>query len=150
MSACRTTKGFSNLWNIMKFIMMMIIIIVAETKIMKAPIKIFTGCLGQPSLREKCSYSELFWSVFFRIRTEYGEIRSFSPYSVRMRENTDQNNCEYGHFSRNASFPGIGSMNKFITFQLPAVKSTGLILCPLLFKSFSFFLLMATCLHFFD
>ena len=31
-----------------------------------------------------------FWSVFSRIWTEYGEIRSFSPYSVRMRENTDQ------------------------------------------------------------
>ena len=30
------------------------------------------------------------WSVFFRIRTEYGEIRNISPYSVRMRENTDQ------------------------------------------------------------
>ena len=26
------------------------------------------------SLREKCSYSELFWSVVSRIRTEYGEI----------------------------------------------------------------------------
>ena len=25
-------------------------------------------------LREKCPYSKLFWSVFFRIRTEYGEI----------------------------------------------------------------------------
>ena len=31
-----------------------------------------------------------FWSVSSRIRTEYGEVRSFSPYSVRMRENTDQ------------------------------------------------------------
>ena len=31
-----------------------------------------------------------FWSVFPRIRTEYGEIRSISPYSVRMRENTEQ------------------------------------------------------------
>ena len=30
-----------------------------------------------------------FWSVFSRIRTEYGE-NSVSPYSVRMRENTDQ------------------------------------------------------------
>ena len=29
-------------------------------------------------------------SVFSRIRTEYGEIRSISPYSVRMRGNTDQ------------------------------------------------------------
>ena len=31
-----------------------------------------------------------FWSLFSRIRTEYGEIRSISPYSVRMPENTDQ------------------------------------------------------------
>ena len=38
------------------------------------------------TLREKRSYSELFWSVFSRIRTEYGEIRSISPYSVRMKE----------------------------------------------------------------
>ena len=35
-------------------------------------------------LREKCPNSELFWSAFSRIRTEYGEMRSFSPYSVRM------------------------------------------------------------------
>ena len=35
------------------------------------------------ALREKCTYSELFWSVFFR-----------------MRENTGQNNSEYGHFLR--------------------------------------------------
>ena len=26
-----------------------------------------------------------------------------SPYSVRMRENTDQNNSEYGHFSQSGS-----------------------------------------------
>ena len=31
-----------------------------------------------------------FWSVFSRIRTVYREIRSICPYSVRMRENTDQ------------------------------------------------------------
>ena len=41
------------------------------------------------SLREKCPYTELFWSAFSRIRTEYG---------VEMRENADQNNSEYGHF----------------------------------------------------
>ena len=52
-------------------------------------------------LREKCSYSELFWSAFSRIRTEYGEIFRISPYSVWMRENTDQNNSERGHFLRN-------------------------------------------------
>ena len=49
------------------------------------------------ALREKCSYSELFWSVFSRIRTEYREILPISPYSVRMRENTYQNNSKYGH-----------------------------------------------------
>ena len=27
------------------------------------------------TLREKCPYSELFWSVFSRIRPEYGEIQ---------------------------------------------------------------------------
>ena len=52
------------------------------------------------ALRKKGPYSELFWSVFSNIRTEYGEIRSISPYSVSMWENTDQNNSEYGHFSR--------------------------------------------------
>ena len=53
-------------------------------------------------MREKSSYSDLFWSAFFRIRTEYGEIRIISPYSVRMRENGDQNSSEYGHFLRSA------------------------------------------------
>ena len=31
-----------------------------------------------------------FWSVFSHTRIEYAEIRSISPYSVRMQENTDQ------------------------------------------------------------
>ena len=31
-----------------------------------------------------------FWSVFYHIRTEYGEILSTFSYSVRMRENKDQ------------------------------------------------------------
>ena len=31
-------------------------------------------------------------------------IRSYSgPYSVRMRQNTDQNNSEYGHFLRSST-----------------------------------------------
>ena len=50
------------------------------------------------SLRENYPYSELFWSAFSRIRTEYGQILRISPYSVRMRENTDQKNSEYGKF----------------------------------------------------
>ena len=48
------------------------------------------------TLSEKCPYSELFWSAFPLIWTEYGEILHISPYSFR--ENTDQNNSEYGHF----------------------------------------------------
>ena len=46
------------------------------------------------TLPEKYPYSELFWSAFSRIRTEYGELQSISPYSVRMRENADQNKSE--------------------------------------------------------
>ena len=47
------------------------------------------------SLCEKCPISELFWFVFPRIWTEYGEILRISSYSVRMRENADQNDSEY-------------------------------------------------------
>ena len=50
-------------------------------------------------LRKRCPYLELFWSTFFHIRSEYGEIWSISPYSAQMRENADQNNSEYSHFS---------------------------------------------------
>ena len=39
-------------------------------------------------------------SYFSRIRTEYGELRSISTYAIQMRENTNQNNSEYGHFLR--------------------------------------------------
>ena len=62
---------------------------------------LMTYCwLWKCTLRKKCSYSELFWSAFFRIRTKYGEILRVSPYSVQMWENGDQNNSEYGHFLR--------------------------------------------------
>ena len=56
------------------------------------------------SLRERCSYSELFWFIFSRIWTEYREIRTISPYSVRMRDNMNQNNYEYGHVLRSDCF----------------------------------------------
>ena len=51
-------------------------------------------------LREKCPYSDFFESVFSHIRKKHGELWSISPYLVQMRENTDQKNSEYGHFSR--------------------------------------------------
>ena len=40
-----------------------------------------------------------FWSVFSCIRTEHEDIR-ISPYSVRMRGNTNQKNPTFVHFSR--------------------------------------------------
>ena len=41
--------------------------------------------------QHKCvQIQNFFWSVFSCIRTKYGEILCISPYSVRMRENTDQ------------------------------------------------------------
>ena len=55
-------------------------------------------------LRKKCLYSELLWSIFFHIWTEYKDIRSISSYSVLMQENMDQNNSEYGHFSSSEIF----------------------------------------------
>ena len=51
------------------------------------------------SLREKSPSSEFFWTVFSGIRTEYGEMRIISLYSVRTQENTNQKNSEYGQCS---------------------------------------------------
>ena len=59
----------------------------------------YNSCLFY-TVRKKCPYSEFFWSTFSRIRTEYGEIQCTSPYSVRLWENTDQKDSEYGLFSR--------------------------------------------------
>ena len=67
--------------------------------------------------REKCPYLEFFWSLFSRMQTEDREIRSTSPYSVLMRENTKQKNSEYRHFLRNdlshRNIKRISSSNRF-------------------------------------
>ena len=44
-------------------------------------------CKRNPSwtLSKKCPYSELFWSAFSSIPTEYGEMRSISRYRVSHR-----------------------------------------------------------------
>ena len=52
---------------------------------------------------KKRPHSELFWSAFSRIRTEFGEVRSISPYSAQMLEDVDQIDSEYGHFLRSES-----------------------------------------------
>ena len=67
------------------------------------------------TLREERPYSEFFWSVFSRIRTEHGEIRSTSLYSVQMQGNTDQKISEQGHFSRSQKFLKNGNRQKLLT-----------------------------------
>ena len=69
------------------------------------PFKVSKSSWKLPSitLREKCPCSELFWSAFSRIWTEYREILRISPYLVRMRENADKNNSEYEHFLHSVS-----------------------------------------------
>ena len=42
--------------------------------------------ITQETLREKCPNTEFFLVRVFRIRTEYGEIWSISPYSVQKLE----------------------------------------------------------------
>ena len=68
-------------------------------KLLKSPdlVFIFTldaeeavKCLESNHCVKSVRIRSFFWSIFSRIRTEFGEIRSISPYSVRMRENTDQ------------------------------------------------------------
>ena len=80
------------------------------------------------TLREKCPYSDFFWSLLPRIWTEYGEILRVSPYSVRMRENIDRKNSEYGHFSHSVK-------RSFSTvFELKALQHSSSLCCE--FKIF--------------
>ena len=60
-------------------------------------------CLHYLTLLENCPNSKFCCSAFSCIQTEYGEIFHISPYSVQMREYTDQKNSEYGHFSRSVN-----------------------------------------------
>ena len=46
---------------------------------------------GKTTLRKKCPYLELFWSVFSGIWTEFGEMGSVCPHPVRTRGNAGQN-----------------------------------------------------------
>ena len=56
-----------------------------------------THCVKSVRIR---SYSGPYFPAF-RLKTD---ILCISPYSVRMQENTDQNNFEYGHFSRSKNY----------------------------------------------
>ena len=69
--------------------------------------------------RQMCPYSELFWSAFSRIWTEYGEIRSISPYPVWKRENAVQNTSEHGHFLRKVDSPETAEIVPFYKISTP-------------------------------
>ena len=66
-----------------------------------------------------------FWSVFSGIRTEYGDIRSISPYLVRMWENTDQKKLRIEHFSRSVD----AEIFEWSTILIILRKSTGCKFC---------------------
>ena len=56
-----------------------------------------------------------------RVRTKYGEllrILCISPYSVRMRKNTDQKNSQYEHFLRTENLLRGSSTSKFSEITL--------------------------------
>ena len=65
---------------------------------------------------EKCACSELFWFDFSHIWAEYREIFRISPYSIRMRENTDQKNSEYSHFCAVCNFKVMPLFEKYLKF----------------------------------
>ena len=55
-----------------------------------ANLKPCTIMVGSQHCMKSVQILSFFWSVSSRIRIEYGEIFRISPYSARMRENTDQ------------------------------------------------------------
>ena len=63
------------------------------------------SALGKTNLHcvKSVQIQSYFWSVFSRIRTEYGEILRISPYSVQMPGEygkiRTRNNSVFGHFS---------------------------------------------------
>ena len=75
----------------------------SATLLKREHLRVTASQYSSPSLRGKFPYSEFFWSVFSRIQIEYGDLLRIFSYSVRMRENTDQKNSEYGHFWRSAN-----------------------------------------------
>ena len=92
-----------------------------------------------PSLRKNCPYSEFFCSAFSRIQTEYGDLRSKSPYSVRMRENLDQKYSEYGHFLRSTYFASVFAVDfeRYPTYLVIVLSGGKIIPTKFIFEWFN-------------
>ena len=64
-----------------------------------------------PALPQVTLHEELYWVKSVPIWSFFGPyfpalgMNTESPCSVRMRQNTDQKNSEYRHFSRSATWP---------------------------------------------
>ena len=95
------------------------------------------------SLYEKCPYLEFFWSTFFRICFEYGEIWSISPYSVQMRMNADQKKSKYKHFLSSDWTSVHWTTRKLTDFYLMRIMG------GCLMGSFMYFRLIQICIPFF-
>ena len=85
--------------------------------------------------RQKYSYSEFFWSVISHIQTEYVDLRSNSPYSVQMWENTDQKYSVYGHFSSNNVACVIVESYRYSIISLLKFYWNDFPICQLLFST---------------
>ena len=74
-------------------------------------------CFENQCVKSVCvrSFTGPYFPAF---RTEHGEIRIISPYSVQMRKNTDQKNFEYGHFSRSEIYSGFSNISIHSYFYL--------------------------------
>ena len=109
--------------------------------------KKWTLCYLYGPLREKCPYSEFVQSVFSRIRTEYGEMRSISPYLVQTRENRNQNNSRYGHFLRGVRKHLHKLIRAFILLYKLLGAPQASLLGPVFFVLFNFVLQICLILY---
>ena len=100
----------------------------------------------QITLRKKGRYSDLFWSLFSHIWTEYRNLQSNFTYSVQMQDKTKRKNSKYGHFSR--SVIGVlvyilKSANNFrdiLQWQINFLELNKLFYFPIKFQVFSIIL----------
>ena len=84
-----------------------------------------------------CECGVFYFSIFFRIRTEYGDQLCKFPYSIRMRKITDQKSSGFGQFSHSVYFM-IHTSVKFVACQRSKghAKNSGLFFSLNIFFNF--------------
>ena len=94
-------------------------------------------------IRTVCFITNTAWKVsVFRVI-----LNTISPYSVRMRDNTDQNNSEYRHFLRRVRIR-ICCMTNIETSFLPNILCYVLCFCKRKYEISSFAFLEISMIHF--